>query len=133
MASCPLGLGSHVMPKRNTGFAVNRQPLLGLLVRRPAKIIKAQIVAGDSRQQLAGGRGAVYGGVNILAVKIGLDPFPRRSPERINLGETGFLAKTEFRDVTASGQRDKADQIVFKNVGVPISPGYWLARKLRSR
>src|SRR5437016_3393550 len=84
----PLGLGPHVMPKRDAGFTVNGQPLLGLLLRWPSKIIKAKVVAGDSRQQLAGRRGAVLGGVNVLAVKIGLDPLPRRIPERINLGET---------------------------------------------
>jgi len=111
------------------GFTVNGQPLLSLLLRWSPKVVKAKVVTGNSRQQLAGRRGTVLGGVNVLAVKIGLDALPRRIPERINGGETRFLAKTEFRDMTASGQRDEADQVVFKNVGVPILPGCWLARQ----
>jgi hypothetical protein len=76
------------MPKRDAGFTVNGQPQLGFLLGWPPKIIKAEVVADDSRQQLAGRRGTVLGGVNVIAVKIGLDPSPGRVPERINLGET---------------------------------------------
>ena len=64
-------------------LAVHGQPGRGLLVRRPAEDVEAQVVAHDPREQRRVDSAAILG-VHGVVVGRRLDRRPRRRPERVD-------------------------------------------------